>query len=270
MKETDNLDLDSLLQLAIETSVKAGAAIMGVYHELDHEVEVKADKSLLTKADKLAHDIIEDELKTTNIPILSEEGSHLPYEIRKNWKRLWIVDPLDGTKEFVNRNGEFTVNIALVENDLPILGVVFCPALGTLFYGTKEHGSYKLFIHNLINETIDRKQAHKLPLYTNPSIYTVVASRSHLSDDTLKYIGDLERENGEINMISQGSSMKFCLVAKGQAHCYPRFAPTMEWDTAAGHAICKYAGFEVIDWNTQKEKKYNKPELRNNYFVVKK
>jgi 3'(2'), 5'-bisphosphate nucleotidase len=269
-QKIDNHQIDILLQLAIETAVKAGAAIMAVYHELDHEIEIKADKSFLTKADKLAHDIIEDCLKDTGIPILSEEGHHLSYEVRKNWKQLWIIDPLDGTKEFINRNGEFTVNIALVENEIPILGVVFCPALGTMFYGTEEHGSYKLFIHNLINATIDRKEAHKLPLYTSPSVYTVVASRSHLSDETVEFIDGLQKEKGTIEMISQGSSMKFCLVAKGQAHCYPRFAPTMEWDTAAGHAVCKYAGFDVIDWKTKKEKRYNKPELRNNYFVVKK
>ena len=260
-------NLNTLLEIAIKASIDAGDAMMKVYSEIDFGIEIKADKSLVTKADKIAHEIIDNYLKTTNIPVLSEEGASIDYEIRKNWNQLWIVDPLDGTKEFINKNGEFTVNIALVENQIPILGVVYCPALHMLYYGSKESGSFKLTISESL--AYDLTESVKLPLVNSYEVYTVVASRSHLSEETSQYIKDLENEHGKVDMISKGSSLKFCIVAEGLAQCYPRFAPTMEWDTAAGHAVCKYAGFIVMDWNTQKEKLYNNQNLLNNWFLVK-
>ncbi|MGG7036234.1 MAG: 3'(2'),5'-bisphosphate nucleotidase CysQ [Flavobacterium sp.] len=263
------MNIDSLLKISIEASVKAGQAIMTVYKEADHGIEIKKDNSFLTKADKLAHAIIEECLKNTGIPVLSEEGKEIPFDVRKNWERLWIVDPLDGTKEFINRNGEFTVNIALVENQIPVLGVVYCPAQQVLYFASKDFGSYKLTLENVGTAVFDLTKAAKLPLCKYPEVYTVVASRSHISEETLDFINELEAKHGRLEMISKGSSLKFCLMAEGSAHCYPRFAPTMEWDTAAGHAVCKYAGLTVTDWVTQKEKTYNNPELLNNWFVVK-
>jgi 3'(2'), 5'-bisphosphate nucleotidase len=260
--------MTELLKLAIKAALKAGAEIMEVYATEDFSIEFKKDDSPLTKADKLSHEVICLFLSTSAIPILSEEGRSIPFEERSAWNQLWIVDPIDGTKEFIKRNGEFTVNIALIENQVPILGVIFVPALSELYFATKEHGAFKVSAD--VNSNLDEliKTATKLPLQSTRSIYTVVASRSHLSPETDTFINDLKQEHGEVNAISKGSSLKLCMVAEGAADCYPRFAPTMEWDTAAGHAICKYAGFLVQDFQTKAEMVYNREDLLNNWFLV--
>lgn len=243
---------------------------MEIYENEDFEVEAKDDDSPLTKADLASHKIIMEVLQETGIPVLSEEGRELPYEQRKHWSRLWIVDPIDGTKEFIKRNGEFTVNIALVEEQVPVLGVIYVPATRELYFADKETGSFKLkdiseftFMDNI------RNKAEKLPLDLPKETYTVVASKSHLSPETEEYIDGLKKEHGEVETISKGSSLKLCMVAEGRADCYPRFGPTMEWDTAAGQAICMYAGKTVVDHNTKKEMVYNREVLLNNYFIVK-
>jgi len=258
------------LKTAIVAALEAGKEILDIYHSNDFGVELKGDKSPLTKADLASHNVIMSYLKTTNIPVLSEEGKSIPYNDRKDWNQLWIVDPIDGTKEFIKRNGEFTVNIALVENQKTILGVIFVPVTGELYFSTKDDGSYKVSA-NLKDYNIDSllKTGKKLPLQRNDKTFTIVASRSHMSTETEAFIDKMRENHGSINLISKGSSLKLCMVAEGKADCYPRFAPTMEWDTAAGQAICEHAGFDVIDYKTNKTMLYNREVLLNGWFVVK-
>lgn len=258
-----------LLNRSIEAALKAGDAIMEIYNADIITSETKKDDSPLTKADIASHETIIRFLKETSIPVLSEEGREIPYDERSTWNRLWIVDPLDGTKEFIKRNGEFTVNIALIEDQIPVLGVVYAPAIRELYFADVLNGSFKAINLNT-EKTIDeiKATAISLPNKNNNRPFTVVASRSHLSMETEQFIDALRKEHGEIESISKGSSLKLCMVAEGSADCYPRFAPTMEWDTAAGHAICKYAGFNVTDRVTEKEMLYNRENLLNNWFLV--
>lgn len=262
--------MKQLLEIAIKASLKAGKRIMEIYEHEDFEIDFKGDDSPLTKADLASHEIIMSYLKDTDIPVLSEEGKDIPYEERKQWNQLWIVDPIDGTKEFIKRNGEFTVNIALVENQVPVLGVIYLPAIKELYYASTEVGSYKAVNITAADDigTVE-KAATKLPLVLQKTTYTVVASKSHLSPETEDYIASLQKEYGEVACISKGSSLKLCMVAEGQADCYPRFAPTMEWDTAAGQAICTNAGKKVYDYTVNEELLYNREQLLNNWFLVK-
>ncbi len=244
------------LEIAKNAAIKAGEKILQIYSE-DFSVTYKNDNSPLTIADQQANEIIEGYLSKTNIPILSEEGKLTDYKVRKNWELLWIVDPLDGTKEFVKRNGEFTVNIALVKDGVPILGVIFVPVKGWLYYGSPK-GSYR--------EIDDEKVL--LPLAKKSTVFKVVGSRSHQSPETKEYFENIQEKKENVEIVSMGSSVKICLVAEGSADVYPRFAPTMEWDTAAGHAIAKYAGKKLIDLQTKQEMVYNRPRLTNNWFIV--
>ena len=251
-------------------AIQAGAAIMEIYTypETDWEVERKADNSPLTLADRRSHAVIAPILEATGIPVLSEEGIHLPYEARKDWKQLWVVDPLDGTKEFLKRNDEFTVNIALVENGSPILGVIYVPALYRLYWGEVGQGAW---VADVDRETLAVGVARALPTEDLNQSHPcrVVASRSHLSEATQSFINNLEQQYGAVETVSAGSSLKLCLVAAGQADVYPRLAPTMEWDTAAGHAIAVAAGCEVVDAETGQPLHYNKEDLHNPFFLVK-
>jgi len=261
--------MQTKLKTAILASLEAGKRIMEIYTSEDFEVEQKADESPLTKADKEAHLIIVKALRETQIPILSEEGKSIPYEERKAWSQLWIVDPIDGTKEFIKRNGEFTVNIALVNEGYPVLGVIYVPAKKELYFASEGMGSFKM--NNIVSGDDFLKnedRAEKLPLEQENKKFTVVASKSHLSQETKDFIETLKIEHGEIDTMSKGSSLKLCMVAEGQADCYPRFAPTMEWDTAAGQAICHYAGKTVIDYTTKTTMRYNRENLLNNWFIV--
>ena len=261
--------LSNHLQLAVRAAIEASKEILSVYRSNNFEVEIKEDNSPLTKADKAAHKIITSFLKKSDIPILSEEGKSIPYSTRKNWSHLWIVDPIDGTKEFIKRNGEFTVNIALIKNNIPIIGVILAPVSAELYFSETNLGAFKSTI-NLNNCNLEHllKKAQKLPLITNDKIYTVVASRSHLSKETETFVQELRKKYGDIKFSSTGSSLKLCMVAEGKANCYPRFAPTMEWDTAAGQAICEAAGFQVIDYISKKPMRYNRKKLLNNWFTV--
>jgi 3'(2'), 5'-bisphosphate nucleotidase len=262
-------ELPHLLQTAIEAALEAGKAILEIYHSNDFEIELKDDNSPLTKADVASHNVIMSYLSKTAIPVLSEEGKAIPYEDRKNWKQLWIVDPIDGTKEFIKRNGEFTVNIALIEDQKPQLGVIFVPVTGELYFSTKEAGAFKVSV-DLENYNVAELLAEgsKLPIVREDKTFTIVASRSHMSSETEDYVNDMRQKYGSVTLISKGSSLKLCMVAEGKADCYPRFAPTMEWDTAAGQAICEHAGFEVIDWETKKPMLYNRQDLLNHWFLV--
>lgn len=262
--------MKQLLNIAIKAALEAGKAILEIYHCGAFDVEMKGDNSPLTRADIASHNKILSFLKKTNIPVLSEEGKTISYEERKDWKQLWIVDPIDGTKEFIKRNGEFTVNIALIQNQNPILGVIFAPVKGELYFSTKAIGAFKAVV-DLDNFIIDSliSNATELPLKRKDVTFTIVTSRSHISPETESYVEEMRGKYGKINLISKGSSLKLCLIAEGQADCYPRFAPTMEWDTAAGQAICEHAGFEVLDWKTKVAMLYNREELLNNWFLVK-
>ena len=261
----------SLLHTAITAALEAGKVILDIYHSNDFGVELKDDNSPLTKADTAAHNVILSYLNPTNIPILSEEGKSIPYHIRRDWKQLWIVDPIDGTKEFIKRNGEFTVNIALIENQIPILGVIFVPVSGDLYFSTNEKGAFKVSV-DLNDFNIEKliKNAIKLPIEREDKTYTIVSSRSHQSKETEAYINELRKKHSSVNLIIKGSSLKFCMVAEGQADSYPKFGPTMEWDTAAGQYICECAGFEVLDCDTKLPMRYNRENLLNPSFLVQK
>ena len=261
---------NQLLNTAIIAALEASKAILEIYNSGAFDIELKGDNSPLTKADTASHNVIMSYLEATNIPVLSEEGREIPYKERKAWKQLWIVDPIDGTKEFIKRNGEFTVNIALIENQKPIIGVIFVPVTGELYFSSKEFGAFKTAVDL---EDYDIKallsKGNKLPLQREDKTFTIVASRSHMSAATGEYIQQMREIHGEVKLISKGSSLKLCMVAEGAANCYPRFAPTMEWDTAAGQAICEHAGFKVLDWDTKKNMLYNREELLNNWFLIK-
>ena len=256
-------------KLAIEAAIAAGKEILKIYESGDFGVQLKGDDSPLTKADLGSHHKIISFLEPTGIPVLSEEGKAIPYQERKNWKQLWIIDPIDGTKEFIKRNGEFTVNIALIENQIPVMGVIFAPALGDLYFSQQGLGAFKIAVNlETFNLDKDLEKARKLPLKRKSNVFTLVASRSHKSPETTAYVQEMKDKYGKVNLISKGSSLKLCMVAEGQADCYPRFAPTMEWDTAAGQAICRHAGFDVMDWVTKKNMLYNREKLLNNWFLV--
>lgn len=254
--------------LVLEAVLAAGKAIMEVYSG-PIDVEMKDDRSPLTEADKRGHRCIEECLKTTGLPVLSEEGRAIPYWEREKWNAFWMVDPLDGTKEFIKRNGEFTVNVALIEDGIAIFGVVYAPVLEKLYWGSAggeaylaEGAGYEL--------TPDAIKALAKPIRARKkaSPYKVVGSRSHSTPETETFIEKLKSEHGELEFVSMGSSLKLCLVAEGKAQIYPRFAPTMEWDTAAGHAVATGAGCRVYEPVSGTELSYNKADLLNPWFVV--
>jgi len=255
---------------AITAALEASKAILEIYHSGAFDIELKGDNSPLTRADTASHNVIMSYLTKTDIPVLSEEGRDISYQERKDWKQLWIVDPIDGTKEFIKRNGEFTVNIALIENKKPLIGVIYVPVTGDLYFSSIESGAFKVAIDPKDYDVEALlSMGNKLPLQREDKTFTIVASRSHMSAETREYIQQMRDIHGDVKLISKGSSLKLCMVAEGAANCYPRFAPTMEWDTAAGQAICEHAGFEVIDWSTKKNMLYNREELLNNWFLVK-
>lgn len=259
-----------LLQLAVEASLAAGKIILEIY-EGDHEIEYKEDKSPVTIADKRSHLTIINLLSKTKFHTLSEEGKEIPFDERRSWDNYWLIDPLDGTKEFIKKNGEFTVNVALINGNFPEIGVVYAPVKKQLFFAAKGIGAFYYELRN--GEKISyfeiMDQAQTIPIQREDKNYTAVASRSHMNEETAEFIRDLERKNGQVNLITAGSSLKLCLVAEGKADIYPRLAPTMEWDTAAGQAIAECAGKEVINYKTGERLNYNKKDLLNDWFIVK-
>jgi 3'(2'), 5'-bisphosphate nucleotidase len=269
MANLDSEKIQKLLLVAINASLKAGEEILKIY-DSDFAVENKKDNSPLTQADKNAHEIINELLQETQFPVLSEEGKDIDYSIRSAWEYFWMVDPLDGTKEFINKNGEFTVNIALINQQKSILGVIYVPVTKTLYFAAENVGSYKLEIQHILGTNIGEiiSQSIRLPAKNFRHKFIVVASRSHLSEETKMFIDGLKSVHKDLDLVSSGSSIKFCQVAEGSADVYPRFAPTMEWDTAAGQAICEIAGKKVIDYTTNETLLYNKERLKNNWFTV--
>jgi 3'(2'), 5'-bisphosphate nucleotidase len=254
--------MEEFIQLAKLAAFEAGKEIMKIY-ETDFSVETKPDDSPLTLADKAAHKKILTFLKKTNIPILSEEGKHLVYSKRKKWNSFWLVDPLDGTKEFVKRNGEFTVNIALIHNNEPVIGVIYVPVQDVMYY-SNEQNAYK--VENYSCSPLE----YSLPLKNDRKQFVIVGSRSHMSKETELFFEEMRKSHEEIELLAVGSSLKLCMVAEGKADVYPRYAPTMEWDTGAGHALVKAAGFRVLQYQSENELVYNKENLLNPWFLVKK
>ncbi|CAN5326627.1 3'(2'),5'-bisphosphate nucleotidase CysQ [soil metagenome] len=251
-------------KILVDIARRAGQAIMEVYVQ-DFEVATKEDKSPLTLADQKANDIIVAGLQEhfPQIPIISEENKMVPYDERKYWSRFWLVDPLDGTKEFIKKNGEFTVNIAFIEQGCPVFGVVHIPATGVTYYGIVGEGSY------CIQPGHEEHHMGKTPVfYTQKEHVVVVASRSHLTPETEGFVADLKANGQTVEFLSSGSSLKFCLVAEGKADVYPRFGPTMEWDTAAAHAVALGAGRHVYKAGTAEPLMYNKEDLLNPWFIV--
>ncbi|RLA84219.1 MAG: 3'(2'),5'-bisphosphate nucleotidase [Epsilonproteobacteria bacterium] len=249
----NNINLEDIKAIALE----AGSAIMKIYKK-DFTVEYKDDKSPLTEADLKANEIICLKLQElySNIPIMSEENKQVDYEVRKDWECYWCIDPIDGTKEFIKKNDEFTVNIALICKNEPVLGVVYAPAIDEMYSAKRGFGAFK--------------NGMKLPLVKNNNKkekMRVVASKSHLSEETQSFIDALDTKS--IEQVSKGSSLKLCMVAEGVADIYPRLAPTMEWDTAAADAIVREAGKMTYQFKNKDFLLYNKIDLLNPWFIVK-
>ena len=263
------MNFNKLLIEAINASILGGNEILKIYNT-DFRIEEKSDNSPLTKADKNCNEVIQNCLKSLSIPILSEEGAEVPFFVRKTWDYFWLIDPLDGTKEFIKKNGEFTVNISLVNKGNPVMGIVYVPVTNVLYFASENLGSFKSVEKDTIS-SLDQliKRSEKLPLNQNRNNFVMVGSRSHMSRETLEYFGEMEKLHEKVEIISKGSSLKLCMVAEGTADVYPRFAPTMEWDTAAGDAICRIAGFSVLQYDSELLLKYNKEELLNPWFIVK-
>lgn len=250
----------ALLHQLNDLARQAGDAILEIYQRVDPQITYKKDTSPLTAADVASHEILAAGLQALrpDVPVLSEEGAHLPYEERRDWQRFWCVDPLDGTKEFIKKNGEFTVNIALVEDGAPVLGVVYAPVLDRTYYGGRGVGAWRRQGHGDGATEEVLKAAG-----TTGDELAVVASRSHAGEHLTAFLGELP----DHRLVSMGSSLKLCLVAEGAADVYPRLGPTMEWDTAAAHGVVAAAGGRVLDW-AGRPLTYNKENLLNPYFVV--
>jgi 3'(2'), 5'-bisphosphate nucleotidase len=270
--------IEHFLCAAIPAAIDAGKAILTVYGT-DFDVDIKADKSPLTLADRRSHEIIMAALRQTGMPILSEEGRDIPYAERASWRSFFLVDPLDGTKEFVKRNGEFTVNIALIENQSPVMGVIYVPVKDWLYFAGQGIGAYKMEAAEAqlagaqgdkgLDLGVLKERAQALPLAdAGRRPFTIVGSRSHSNPELTAEIEKQRARHGEVTFISAGSSLKLCLVAEGAADLYPRTGPTMEWDTGAGQAIAMVSGAEVVEFESGQPLVYNKENLLNPWFMV--
>ena len=235
---------------------EAGGAILKIY-DTDFDVETKSDNSPLTIADKKSHQIIESGLKKLypDIPILSEEGKDIPYSIRKKWDLFWLVDPIDGTKEFIKKNGEFTVNIALIKNNYPIFGSVYAPYIKELFWAFEGLGAWKSY---------NEQEEQKITVTSNNKKKRIVISRSHPNEKVTEFINQYPSHQ----LIRMGSSLKLCCIAEGKADIYPRLGPTSEWDIGAAQCIVEQAGGTVLEYETNKRLKYNKENILNPFFIV--
>ena len=261
MSSVSKLDLAFLC----DTAREAGRAILEVYRT-DFAVERKSDSSPVTEADLRAHKVIQERLaeRYPDLPVLSEESrDQAPYKVRREWPRYWLVDPLDGTKEFIKRNGQFTVNIALIENSRPVAGVVYAPAGKLLYYGwlSKESGGAWKVDDDTLPAALDASQR-------DDGRWVIAGSLSHPSPEMEAFVAEQRRRHAHVEFVAMGSSLKICMVADGTADVYPRFGPTMEWDTAAAHAVASAAGCRVVRYGSNEELRYNKEDLLNDWFVV--
>lgn len=282
------MDTTRFLVPCIKAALDAGIAACKIYDQ-DFTVEKKADNSPITLADRRSHAIIKASLKQFEIPVLSEEGRAIPYDKRAGWEYLWIVDPLDGTKEFVKKNGEFTINIALVHNGEPVMGVIYVPVTRMLYFAAQTLGAFRLDLHDKMDEKKENAglfdydisvlldMAEKLPVdQESGRPYTIVGSRSHSTPELVSFVEEIKKEHADARFISAGSSLKLCLVAEGTADIYPRLGPTMEWDTAAGDIIARASGAGVFVYDSKSSSRqgrkkplvYNKENLLNPWFVV--
>ena len=299
----------NLVLVALFAAREAGKAILDVYQS-NFGIQYKDDRSPLTLADKNSHEIILHHLGNRSVesgndelPFLSEEGRAIAYEERRRWEYFWLVDPLDGTKEFIKRNGEFTVNIALIEKKQPVLGVIYAPVKGIFYFAARDIGSYKIAdggiidgIKGLVSERgpgkfisgkadiagagddrgslFDAVLAGSTKLTAGQTSHkhvgrlSIVGSRSHATKELGDFVERMKLKYTEVDLISAGSSLKFCLVAEGSADIYPRFGPTMEWDTAAGQIIVEESGGRVLSIETRNAMTYNKEDLLNPWFIV--
>ncbi len=254
------MDKSKLIAELLPVAYRAGAAILKVYaDEKNFQVSEKSDLSPLTQADLASNTVINDGLRNLSqlFPIVSEENREIPYETRKHYTYYWLVDPLDGTKEFIKRNGEFTVNIALIHHHTPVLGVVYAPCLDEMYWAVRGEGAF------VVKEGVTTRLQAPAFQAADKGL-RIVASRSHLNADTEAYIARFD----EPALVSKGSSLKFLLMADGQAHIYPRIAPTMEWDTAAAQIVLEEAGGKVLRFDDHQPLTYNKENLLNPYFVA--
>jgi 3'(2'), 5'-bisphosphate nucleotidase len=258
---------------ALHAACEAGKSIMEVYRKKVYNTMLKEDLSPVTEADHAAHRVIAEWLGTTSHPMLSEEGKEVPFQTRRRWEKYWLVDPLDGTKEFIRGNDEFTVNIALIERQVPVLGIIYAPCLDIMYLAADQAGAYRIKGYSHIDGLIQSPEtlighAEKLPVKESRKRYTAVATRSHKNEETDLFIKGLKKEHPGLRLVSTGSSLKFCLMAEGKADIYPRFGRTMEWDTAAGHAIARVSGCAVRVHGSEDELLYNKEDLANPWFIV--
>ncbi|WP_144392269.1 3'(2'),5'-bisphosphate nucleotidase CysQ [Pleionea sediminis] len=256
------MDYQELIEPVINISKKAGEAILKIYNSSDFGERIKEDKSPLTEADLASHQIICSELEklTPEIPVLSEESKNITFEQRQSWQTYWLVDPLDGTKEFIARNGEFTTNIALIVDGRPILGVIFVPVKNTFYYGARHYGAHRI----IAGQPVEKIQVRSVPLEQGEKHYTVVASRRHGLDK----VEALCQKMSNVDLTSKGSSLKMCMVAEGEADFYPRLAPTSEWDTAAAQIIVEEAGGQIVKTDFSPLEYNTKEELLNPHFLV--
>ena len=256
------IQTSSILDTLVNISREAGDAILAIYNDEERfqHVDMKANDSPLTLADQAAHELIVERLQkvTPEIPILSEEGRDIPYEERSQWTRFWLVDPLDGTKEFIKRNGEFTVNIALVEDQKVTMGCVYVPVQDLAFFAAKGEGAVVAREGNLGTPV----QASTFTM--DKEGLRIVCSRSHLTPEVEAYLNKLKQPE----KVSMGSSLKFMVLAEGDADIYPRLGPTMEWDTGAAQIILEEAGGSVISEETKEPLLYNKENLLNPFFIA--
>lgn len=277
------------LLVALSAAKDASRAILDIYDQ-DFKISYKDDHSPLTRADRRSHDIIVSHLSDAfgkRLPILSEEGKEIPFGQRRTWEYFWLIDPLDGTKEFIKRNGEFTVNIALIHQNRPILGVIYVPVKDTVYFAAEGLGAYRMdrgdmsafktpgsfkgdpdgLIKTMLKDSVKLTDQGKC-LENQDSHITIVGSRSHPTKELDAFIETMRKNHGDVAFISAGSSLKLCLVAEGRADIYPRLGPTMEWDTAAGQAIVEQAEGSVLNFETRKPLEYNKENLLNPWFVA--
>jgi 3'(2'), 5'-bisphosphate nucleotidase len=271
----DNKTFTDLFQSSFKAAVTAGKRILEIFNTEDFQVSMKSDNSPLSSADKEAHEIIKRQLIHSRIPILSEEGRDMQFEERKSWDILWIVDPLDGTRQFIQKRNEFTVNIALVVGGNPLFGVVYAPAMGDMYFGIKDMGAFKIHIGNRDLSSFSFQQIIEESKKLDPSSkisdkYTILVSYHHVNKETLEYIEEMRKTYPEIEVKKVGSSLKMCMLADGIGDLYVRFTDTYEWDTAAAQTILEGVRWSINAIDTNKPLTYNKESLLNPYFICKK
>lgn len=277
MYTVERKTLESLFITAYKAALSAGNKIMEIYYSGEDSITVKSDNSPFSMGDQLAHKIIKEKLNSTRIPIVSEEGRHIHYDERSSWDMLWMIDPLDGTRQFIKKSPYFTVNIALIIDRYPVLGIIYAPALNVLYFGHKNYGSAKMEIQSvdeILNLSIDEilnksKRLTDIPP-ENVDSYTILVSQYHTTAQTLEYINSMKERYPNLSVKSIGSSLKMCLLAENKANVYIRHHCTYEWDTAAAQAILEGAGCSIRSIDSMERLSYNKESLLNPWFICSK